>query len=64
LAIFSILRGLIPGLGIAYFPLQVFGVEMRLIESFACRVGQYLWVTHDRSEPTIAAVKDGILKPL
>jgi hypothetical protein len=60
--------GLIPGLGIAYFALQMFCIEMRLIESFACGVWQCLRGTHDKSEPTTAPwsskrTEGGILVP-
>jgi hypothetical protein len=43
----GIFRGFIPGFGIAYFPLQLIGVEMRLIESFAGWLWQFFSITHD-----------------
>jgi hypothetical protein len=43
-----ILGGFIPGFGIAYFPFQIFGGDMRLIDSLAGRVGQYFSITHDK----------------
>jgi hypothetical protein len=48
-----IVRGFIPGFGIAYLTLEILGVEMRFIDSFASGVDQRLvghgcfWVTHD-----------------
>jgi hypothetical protein len=35
-----IFRGLIPGFGVADFPLQLFGGEMRLLKGFSSGVGQ------------------------
>ena len=43
----GIFRGFIPVFRIAYFPLQFFGVEMRLIESFAGWGWQLFSITHD-----------------
>ncbi len=35
----GIFRGFIPVFGVAYLALEIFGVEMRFIESFACGIG-------------------------
>jgi hypothetical protein len=43
-----ILGGFIPGFRIAYFPLQIFGGDMRLIDSLAGGVRQYFSITHDK----------------
>jgi hypothetical protein len=53
LSLWVIVRGFIPGFGIAYLALEIFGVEMGFIKGFASGVGQRLgghgcfWVTHD-----------------
>jgi hypothetical protein len=56
----------VPGLGIAYFPHQVFGVERRLIEFFAGGRGRPCFsIIHDKCEPTIAPEGDtGCMKVL
>jgi len=43
LRIFIILRSFIPLFRIAYFPLQLFGIKMRLIESLAGWVRHFLY---------------------
>jgi hypothetical protein len=48
----AIFGGFVPGLGIAYFPLQVFGVERRLIEFFAGGARPFFSITHDKCERT------------
>ena len=35
-----VFRGFIPGFGVAYFPLQILGSEMRLIEGFSSGSGR------------------------
>jgi hypothetical protein len=52
--IVAVLGGFVPGFGIAYFPLQVFGVERRLIEFFAGGRRPCFSITHDKCEPTTA----------
>jgi hypothetical protein len=37
----AVLAGFVPGFSIAYFPLQVFGIEMRLVKFSACGVRPY-----------------------
>jgi hypothetical protein len=64
----SVLGGLIPYLGIAYFSVQIFCIEARLVENFARGGWGCLWVTHNESEPTIGpwpskGAEGGILKP-
>ena len=47
--------GFIPGFGIAYFPLQVFGVERGLIEFFAGGGRRPCFsIVHDKCERTTA----------
>jgi len=41
-----ILRSFIPLFRIAYFPLQIFRIKTRLIESFAGWVWQFFSITH------------------
>ena len=60
-----VFRRLIPGFGVAYFPLQILGREMRFIEGFSSRVGQVpamrrwklrcLWIAHAPLLPRIRA---------
>jgi hypothetical protein len=50
----AVLGGFIPGFGIADFPLQVFGVERRLIEFFAGGGRPCFSITHDKCERTTA----------
>jgi hypothetical protein len=52
-AVAAVFGGFIPGLGIAYFPLQVFGVERRFIKFFAGgRRRPCISIIHDKGEPT------------
>jgi hypothetical protein len=46
LLFFIILRGFIPLFRIAYFPLQLFGIKTRLIESFTGWVWHFFSITH------------------
>ena len=46
--------GFVPGFRIADFPLQVFGVERRLIEFFAGGRRPCFSITHDKRERTTA----------
>ena len=46
LLFFIILRSFIPLFRIAYFPLQIFGIKTRLIESFAGWVWHFFSITH------------------
>jgi hypothetical protein len=55
----AVFGSFVPGFGVAYFPLQVFGVERRLIEFFAGgRRRQCLSIVHDKCEPTTAPEGD------
>lgn len=40
---FCAFRGFIPGFGIAYFPLQLFGGQRRLVERFASGIRGRCW---------------------
>jgi hypothetical protein len=50
----AVFGGFIPGLGIAYFPLQLFGAERRLIEFFAGGGRPCFSINHDKCERTTA----------
>jgi hypothetical protein len=65
-AVSAVFGGLVPGLGIAYFLLQVFGVKRGLIEFFAGgRRRQCFSIVHDKCEPTTAPEGDtGCMKVL
>ena len=54
----GILGGFIPGFRIAYFPGQVLGIEVGLVEFFAGRVRQRFLITHNKSEPITAVRGD------
>ena len=62
----AVFGGFIPGLGIAYFLLQVFGVERGLIELFAGGHRRPCFsIIHDKGEPTTAPKGDtGFMKVL
>jgi hypothetical protein len=61
----AVFGGFVPGFGIAYFPLQVFGVERGLIEFFAGGRRPCVLITHDKGEPTTAPKGDtGCMKVL
>jgi hypothetical protein len=54
-AVAAVFGGFIPGLGIACFPLQVFGVERGFIEFLAGgRRRPCISIIHDKGEPTTA----------
>jgi hypothetical protein len=62
----AVFGGFVPGLGVAYFLLQVSSVERGLVELFA---GGHGWpcfsIIHDKSEPTTAPEGDtGCMKVL
>jgi hypothetical protein len=50
----AVLGGFVPGFGIAYFPLQLFGVERRLIEFLAGGSRPCFSIIHDKGERTTA----------
>ena len=62
----AVFGGFVPGFGVAYFLLQVFGVERGLIEFFAGgRRRPCISIIHDKCEPTTAREGDtGCMKVL
>jgi hypothetical protein len=62
----AVFGGFVPGFGIAYFLLQVFGIERGLIELFAGGHRRPCFsIVHDKCEPTTAPEGDtGCMKVL
>jgi len=54
----AVFGGFVPGFGIAYFPLQVFGIERGLFEFLAGGGRPCFWITHDKGERTTAPEGD------
>jgi hypothetical protein len=62
----AVFGGFVPGFGVAYFPLQVFGVERGLVQFFAGGLRRPCFSSvHDKCEPTTAPKRDtGCMKVL